>query len=116
MKTDDELKQELFEAVVKRLLDRQAQDQTLVVKDRTPTMFALERRGHLLTFFKGDGRVIAKGLIEWRPGPDEDESHRFRVTRVSPTSSLLRMTKGPEGDVDVVADDIVNTFLRETEE
>src|SRR5688500_5475568 len=105
MKTDDELRQELFDGIVNRLEERRAQDPTLVVMNRTPTVFSIERRGHLLTFFQADGQVIAKGEIKWAPGPDEDEPHRFRVTRVSPKSSLLRMTKGPEGEVDAIADD-----------
>lgn len=115
MKIDSELRQELFGAVLSRLLERAEHDPALVVKDRAPTLFAV-RHGHSLTFFQGQDDVIAKGIMEWNPNPDQDEPFEFRVTRVSPTSSLLRMTKGPEGDVDVIADDIVNTFLRETED
>ena len=74
----------------------------------------LSRNGHLAQIDRGTGPRLMRGVIKWRPGLDEDEPHRFSVRR-STDRKRLALKPGPEGNLDVIVDDIVTTFLKQTE-
>ena len=107
---------ELFEKLLERLEAEAANDRYMTVFNRTPTAFVLNRRGHLLTFNQGSGQDLGVGNAEWTPAEDEDEPWTFRIRRSSIDLSKLQLGAAPETDVNGVVDDIVKTFLRETEE
>jgi len=113
---DEADRRALFDRVWELLLEAGKRDATLSQFDRRPTMFSLNRHGHLLTYALGDGQKIAVGEIQWGSGTpkrDGDLPHRFRVER-SPVNDdrfriIVQGVSTDDLDLDAVAKRIVDT-------
>ena len=114
--TDDELRQELFRRVVRRLEKEASKDSALVVEDGRPVLFSIGRHGRLLVLQQGQGPRLLGGELRWEYEPDlVDPPWTFTVLRAA-DRSLLRMTPaGPSGTLDDVVDNLARTFLTQTE-
>jgi hypothetical protein len=110
--SDEDLRAALFDALVERL-DRQAYDDpSISVVNRMPTVFALSRRGNLLTLSQGIGLSLLRGDLKWK---DRRENPRtFNVGRATIQSRLAIMPDRVEGTPDEIIDRIVVMFLDST--
>jgi hypothetical protein len=111
--SDDEIRRELFQAVVERFRREQYRDVTLTVEDHPPVLSVLSTHsGGLLELGLGPKPRLISGQITWPRSRDEDQPFRFTVSR-SVDRKRLVMRPGPEGEFGIVVEDIVRTFLRQ---
>ncbi len=115
--TEQEVCRELCRKLRVCFEHEQKSDPSLIVLDHPPHLFALARRGHLLTVSEAteadrDSRIIAYGQMEWKPGSEDDEPFLFRITRSPFYASKLRLNDGPDLDIEGIAEDVVTTFLK----
>jgi hypothetical protein len=108
--TDDEVRRELFGALLARLRDERRKDGSLIILERVPIL-ALDRNGHSADIDQGNGQRVLQGTMTWRKDEDADRPFQFSVVR-SADKKRLEMKPGPEGGFEAVVDDIVTTFLR----
>lgn len=113
--TDDQLRRELFERVVDRLQAEAKKDPAILVQNRTPVVFSLSRHGNLLTVYQAEGARLLRGELQWKYTPDEDAPWTFTVFRAVDRSQLRLEPNGPEATIDTIVDNIVTTFLTQTE-
>src|SRR5438874_11058980 len=92
--TDDEVRRDLFGALVGKLEELQRKDPAIHVASRTPTVFSLRRNGNVLTVDQGAGARLLRGEIRWADSSDEDAPHRFSVSR-STDGAGLALSPGP---------------------
>jgi len=112
---DERDRRALFDRVWELLQHEAAQDPTLLNFDRRPTMFSLSRHGHSLIYAFGAGNRIADGEIRWRPNPDGDQPHPFRVMRSTANPQRFQFDHEEALELDAVAQRIVQEYLRATE-
>jgi len=105
---DEDLRPALFDALVARLDARVQDDASLTVVNRMPTVFAVSRRGTLLTLSQGLGRSLLRGDLKWK-----NRLEKPRCFNVMPTtlSKLAIMPDRIEGTPDEIVDRIVTMFL-----
>jgi hypothetical protein len=108
--TDDEVRRELFAALVARLRDERRKDGSLSIVERVPIL-ALDRDGHTADIDQGNGQRMLQGTMIWRKGEDADARFKFSVVR-SPDKKRLEMKPGAEGGFDEVVNHIVTMFVR----
>jgi hypothetical protein len=112
--THDEVRRELFAALLARLRDERRKDASLIILERVPIL-ALDRNGHAADIDQGNGQKVLQGTMTWRKDDDDaDAPFKFSVVR-SADKNRLEMKPGPEGGFDVIVDDIVTTFLRHSQ-
>jgi len=112
--TDDDLRRLLFETVVEKLDVAHARDRCLAVYNRSPDLFSLQRAdGCVLTIDRCDARVLLRGRVIGRRGPDE-QLWTFTIVR-SPDGRRLRLHPDHAGSIDEIAETIVRTFLDPSE-
>ena len=107
---DDELRPALFDALSERLEAEAHGDHSIAVVNRMPTVFAVSRRGTLLTISQGTGGLsLLRGDLRCR---DRRERLRtFTVGRATIQSSLAITPDRIEGSPEVIFDWIVAMFL-----
>ena len=117
--TDDELRETLSSETWRRLETLGKADPAMGNWNRGLSAFSLTKHGHLLQYHvgpwsaKGVGQ-IGQGTIQWEPNPDGDQPYNFRIRRDTEDSSKLRINSGPSMTVEEVAEDIVRTFVEQT--
>ena len=113
--SDADLRRHLFDRLAERLEAAAGRDSALTFRQRSPTAFSLGRNGNLLVVDQGEGMRLMRGEIQWKWTPDQDEPFTFSVARSVHGQSLQMIPVGPEGDVDAIVDNIVQTFLTRTQ-
>jgi hypothetical protein len=108
---DEDLRPALFGALVERLDARAQDDPSLTVVNRMPTVFAVSRRGTLLTLSQGLGRSLLRGDLKWK-----SRLEKPRIFTVMPTtlSRLVILPDRIEGTPDEIVAHIVRMFLEWT--
>jgi hypothetical protein len=102
----------LFQKVVALLDALRAADPTIIEVVRFPDARLWERKGHLLFFQHGSGRTIGFGQIERRERAVFGRVHEISILRSQKSPSLFQFNRGPDGDLEAIATDIVDSFLR----
>lgn len=108
---DERHRRVMFDRVWELLQQQAAEDPALRNVDRRPAMFSLSRNGHALICVLGRGNRIADGEIHWKPNPDGDQPHRFRVVRSAKNSEQYQFDQEDAVDLDTVARRIVQEYL-----
>ena len=110
--SDDDLRGALFDALVERLDAKAHEDPSIALVNRMPTVFAVSRRGNLLTLSQGLGLWLLRGDLK---GKDRREGLRtFNVGRATIQSRLAITPDGIAGTPDEILDWIVAMFLEWT--
>lgn len=107
--TDDQ--DALFQKVIGLLDAQRAADPTIMEVARLSSSVLLGRRGNLLFFQRGSGRRIGFGQIV-RNGDSPRRLHELAIVRSKKSPSLFQLNDGPGRDLEVIAVDIVESFLR----
>lgn len=102
----------LFQKVVALLDALRAADPTIIEVVRFPDARLWEQKGHLLFFQQGSGRTIGFGQIERRERVVFGRVHEISILRSQKSPSLFQLNRGPAGDLEAIATDIVESFLR----
>ncbi len=114
--TDDELRRELFHRLVSRLWAERDKHPPIVFESRTPYVVRVSRHGHLLRIDQGHDGQLMRIELTWphRPAMDEqDEPWSASVCRSTDRTRLM-LSGGPEGAIEEMVDQIVDTFLTYT--
>jgi hypothetical protein len=115
--TDEEVRRQLFQQLLERLEAERANDQTVMVLNRTPFTFSLSRHGNLLTVHqRRDERLMQLALTPRQGRATHEDNAPWNATvRRTPDRARLALSGGPEGTVNEIVGSIVETFLRRTQ-
>ena len=105
----------LFRKVVALLDAKRAADPTITDIARFPCALLLGHKGHLLFFQQGSGRTIGFGQIGRRHYGRPGRLHEMSIVRSKKSPSLFQLNRGPDRDLEVIAVDIVESFVRQSE-
>jgi hypothetical protein len=112
MMNDTELSDALFDGLVNRVHTERLNDPAW--EDPTTDLshaFSVKRKGHELSFRKGDGRPLLRGEMRWRTTEDNDRAEQFSVWRsIKPNQLLLKLQVEVGSTLDNVVENIVSTF------
>ena len=114
--TDDQLRDELYNRLTRRFELAKLQHPTLTIVTHKPSVFVTRRFGHELIFSKGAEQKLIVGEIRWHQTPDGNRPQPLSIRRGwDPTRLALTLAATVEGSMGEVIDNIVSTFLRESE-
>ena len=106
---DDELRTALFDALLEQFAAKAAEDSSIAVVNRMPTVFAVSRHGNLLTMSQGIGLQLLRGDLKWRDR--HDGLRTFTVGRATMHSKLAVSPDRVEATPDEILEWIMTTFL-----
>jgi hypothetical protein len=101
----------LFLRVVALLEAKRAADPTIMEVARLPCATLWAWKDHLLFFEQGSGHKIGFGQI--RHGDSPRRFQELAIVRSKQSPSLFQLNQGPERDLEVIAIDVVESFLGE---
>ena len=105
----------LSQKVVALLDVKRAADPTITDLARFPGAVLLEHKGRLLFFQQGSGRTIGFGQIGRRHDGLSGRLHDMSIVRSKKSPSLFQLNRRPDRDLEVIATDIVESFVRQSE-
>lgn len=110
--SDEELRAALFDALVERIDAKAHDDATIAVVNRMPTVYAVSRRGNLLTLSQGIGARLLRGDLKWKDRREQPRT--FNIVRATIQTRLAITPDRIEGTPDEILNRIVAMFLEWT--
>ncbi len=113
--TDVAIRRLLHDGLWNRFHDRQHWGTKLSISPYPPTSFTVVRNQHRLTYAYGAGQRLATVTLRFTPSQDTDRPTEWNITHSTRRDkSKFQLNNGPERSMDILMDDIVSTFLRQT--
>ena len=104
----------LFQRVVTLLEAKRAADPTIMEVARLPFAVLWGRKDYVLYFQQGAKRKIPFGQIICR-GDSPSRFQELSIVRSKKSAFRFQLNHGPDRKLEVIAIDIVESFLRQTE-
>ncbi len=113
--TDVAIRRLLHDGLWNRFHDRQHWGTKLSISPYPPTSFTVVRNQHRLTYAYGAGQKLATVTLRFTHSQDNDRAAEWHITHSTRRdTSKFQLNNGPERSMDILMDDIVSTFLRQT--